>query len=1052
MRVAIGTLVGIGLLLACELRAARKYPATANALDASALAILFSTFYAAHALWSLIPLSAAFVLLALVATVAVLLAIRRDSIFIALLGLLGGFAAPALLSTGENRPVPLFLYLLLLNAGLARVAARRAWPVLSVLSLLFTTVYQWAWVIRFLTASQLPLSAAIFLAFPVVTTLSLLPASRRTGEPGARPAEALLAHTASVGAALPLLFTIYLAATTEYGRHFGVLFGMLLVVDAGLFAVSWRMRRWALHAVGALGTVLVFGTWVGNAYLSDAWPMIVAVHALFVAFYLLATPQTGAADATHDPWRHAQAAAPLLMAIPAALVAVEPATARPWILFTPMLALLALHAFVAMRRGIGWVYYLATFFGLVAQAAWSARYLGPPHVGDGLVLYAVFGLLHLGVPVVARRRNTPLGPPHAPGLVLLASLPLLVFVAHRVEGVAALWGLALLLAILNAGVFIEATSARTDWLTVAGGLLSWWVLLEWWNASAATVPLLAALSLVLGLGLVMFGGHAWAATRSPSGAQAGDASRFGPGHALGFVAFLFLAVVASDPARAVPPWPLFAVLALLALAVGAVAIVLGEAAWHTAGMVAAGSVLVIWAGANGSVPWPNVGIVAGLVLGVAALTWPRLRGTAPGRIGARGETVASSAGWTTSAIVGLLFGQGVVTAAGTHAGSPGIAVLVPAHVALLCALLVVAARETRHGAALVAVGTSAVAVFAWMAAHGGVQWWLQALLFALALYLVFVAYPLWLGEAAGASVDPYLAAVLAGIPFFVIARESLQTGGWSGSLGLLPIAQAALMAVLLRRAVSLERDHPSRGRIVLVAATALAFVTVAVPLQLRHQWVTISWALEGAALAWLFRRVPHRGLLWWSVSLLAIVFARLALNVSVLDYEPRGGLPILNWYLYTYLACAGALLFAARSFAASGDRDVARFSIPSWLYTAAGLLLFLLLNIEIADAFATGPTVVFRLGAGLAQDLTYTLGWLVFGLGLLAVGIFSRSHAARVAALGLITVTVVKGFLYDLSSLGGLYRVGSFVGLAVSLALVSIALQKYVLAKGARTP
>ena len=50
------------------------------------------------------------------------------------------------------------------------------------------------------------------------------------------------------------------------------------------------------------------------------------------------------------------------------------------------------------------------------------------------------------------------------------------------------------------------------------------------------------------------------------------------------------------------------------------------------------------------------------------------------------------------------------------------------------------------------------------------------------------------------------------------------------------------------------------------------------------------------------------------------------------------------------------------------------------------------------------------------------------------------------ASVALIAVTTFKCFLYDLSSLGGLYRVGAFVGLAVSLALVSLALQKYVLA------
>ena len=126
VRVIIGIIVAIALLVMCELKAARRYPVTANALDAAAIAILFATFFAAHALWNLIPADAAFALLALVTGVAVLLSIRRDSLFIAVLGLLGGFATPALLSTGENRPIPLFAYLLLLNVGLAWVASGRS--------------------------------------------------------------------------------------------------------------------------------------------------------------------------------------------------------------------------------------------------------------------------------------------------------------------------------------------------------------------------------------------------------------------------------------------------------------------------------------------------------------------------------------------------------------------------------------------------------------------------------------------------------------------------------------------------------------------------------------------------------------------------------------------------------------------------------------------------------------------------------------------------------------------------------------------------------------
>src|SRR5438876_11109319 len=168
VRVAIGVIVATVLLVVCERKAARRYRVTANALDAAAIAILFATFFAAYALWHLIPSAVAFGLLVIVTALAVLLSIRRESMFIAVLGLLGGFATPALLSAGENRPISLFTYLLLLNVGLAWVAHKTRWRVLTILTLVFTGVYQWGWVIRFLSASQLSLAMGIFLLFAAV--------------------------------------------------------------------------------------------------------------------------------------------------------------------------------------------------------------------------------------------------------------------------------------------------------------------------------------------------------------------------------------------------------------------------------------------------------------------------------------------------------------------------------------------------------------------------------------------------------------------------------------------------------------------------------------------------------------------------------------------------------------------------------------------------------------------------------------------------------------------------------------------------------------------
>jgi uncharacterized membrane protein len=285
--------------------------------------------------------------------------------------------------------------------------------------------------------------------------------------------------------------------------------------------------------------------------------------------------------------------------------------------------------------------------------------------------------------------------------------------------------------------------------------------------------------------------------------------------------------------------------------------------------------------------------------------------------------------------------------------------------------------------------------------------------------------------------------------FFFAARAALNAGGYRWMVGALPVGEGAVMAILVRQLLSIEAaGERDLGRLALVAGASLGFVTVAIPLQLSHQWWTIGWALEGAALAWLFRRIPHRGLLYAALALLGAVFVRLALNPEVLRYEPRGELRIFNWYLYAYLICAVAFLVAAWGLSGSDEQIEGVPPRPSQVLPGgAVILLFLLLNIEIADFYATGPSIMFRFGVTVSQDLTYTIGWLTFGMALLAVCIYRHTRFGRVASLALIALTTCKCFLYDLGSLGGLYRVGSLLGLAMSLILVSLALQRFVFAK-----
>lgn len=1040
VRMAIGIVVSLALLIVCELKAARRYPSTANALDAAAIAILFSTFFAAHALWNLIPSLVAFVLLAVVTALAVLLSIRRGSLFIAVLGLLGGFATPALLSSGDNRPIPLFAYLVLLNIGLAWVAYRQRWAVLTVLTLVLTTVYQWGWVFRFLDDSQLPLAMGIFAIFPVITMAGLTFARGRVASGDA------FERTALVGAALPLLFAVYLSAVPAYGAHPFLLFGFLWLIDAGLLAVAIARREGTLHLSGAVTAVTVMAVWIANSYVHrGAVPALaggVALAILYSVAPAIAAWFTRPFDATA---RLASYAAPLLLFAPAIVPQVDPSTTNPWALVFAVMPIVLVVAWRAIAERRGGLYFVAAFLAVAFQASWSAVHLDVSRLTTAVRMYALFGVVSLAVPIVARRLKRPLEPRGGAGLVLLASLGLLLFLASGPIAPVALWALALLLAILNAGLFIEAAAGELPALSLAGSIVSWAVLANWWVRAAGAVGTLPSLTVLLALSLITLAGHTWTARAAARGG-AGQAARFTGGLFLALGGHVFLFFLVTNPAWSLPPWPWMATLAVLTVAVSSAALLTRTPALHAAGAIAAALVMASWASIAGP-EWRSLAVVAALAASAYAVLWisvdARIARPQRDRTGVVDESVAVGAG-------AALFVGEISAILAVASGPVPLALVVAAHVVTIATLLALAWHWRWSQIANVAVLPAAAALVVQGGEAGQLaRRWNEVLTLGSALYAVFIAYPFVLARRASGARDPYVAAVLMSAVYFFAAKVALTAGGYDWGIGALPVFEGAVMALLLKQLLSLEAaGHRDLGRLALIGGAALAFVTVAIPLQLRHQWITIGWALEAAALTWLFTRVRHRGVIGTAAALFAAVFIRLAANPSVLLYEPRGSMRIVNWYLYAYLVCAAAFLFAAWWLS---RRKVTGDSIASFLSRAlpagATILLFLLLNIEIADYYATGPAIVFRFGVTVSQDLTYTIGWLVFGMILLGLCIYLRSHAGRVAALVLIAVTTFKCFLYDLSSLEGLYRVASFVGLATALALVSLALQKWVLVK-----
>src|SRR5205814_51559 len=91
--------------------------------------------------------------------------------------------------------------------------------------------------------------------------------------------------------------------------------------------------------------------------------------------------------------------------------------------------------------------------------------------------------------------------------------------------------------------------------------------------------------------------------------------------------------------------------------------------------------------------------------------------------------------------------------------------------------------------------------------------------FALPFYLLFVVWPFLGGSE--------IAAVLGSGAFFFFARQAMMAAGLGYMIGVLPVAEAAVLLLLVWR----SRGTKDLTNLAIVAGAALAFITVAIPLQ-----------------------------------------------------------------------------------------------------------------------------------------------------------------------------------------------------------------------------
>ena len=180
-RVAIGLLAGIAIVVWSENFRRRGYRIFSYSLKAVGIGVLYLSLYAAFQVYSLVTGGVAFSMMFAVTAATAVMAWTQDAEILAAFALVGGFATPLLLSTGQNREVALFTYVVLLDAGALALVILKPWRRLLLLSYAGTLLLYVGWYASFYDVTQVRMTvgfATLFFAIFAVAPLLARPAQK----------------------------------------------------------------------------------------------------------------------------------------------------------------------------------------------------------------------------------------------------------------------------------------------------------------------------------------------------------------------------------------------------------------------------------------------------------------------------------------------------------------------------------------------------------------------------------------------------------------------------------------------------------------------------------------------------------------------------------------------------------------------------------------------------------------------------------------------------------------------------------------------------------
>lgn len=164
MRVGIGILAGsIVMLFAHKLRI--NYKAFSSVLVAGAISIFYFTIAIAFHDYHLIGQTVAFVIMVIITIFSAFISISYDRMELAAIALIGAFAVPFMVSTGQGNYVVLLTYILIIDIGILFIAYFKKWNFLNIQAYIFTMLLYCGWLSTIIGETKAPYLGALIFGF-----------------------------------------------------------------------------------------------------------------------------------------------------------------------------------------------------------------------------------------------------------------------------------------------------------------------------------------------------------------------------------------------------------------------------------------------------------------------------------------------------------------------------------------------------------------------------------------------------------------------------------------------------------------------------------------------------------------------------------------------------------------------------------------------------------------------------------------------------------------------------------------------------------------------